>query len=162
MKTWYDHSSRHGMVRTQLSSTIGPQNMRDQEFADRIRSMIEHENLLRDQRLNWLIASQGFLIAALGFSWDKDGFFVMSLAAIGFLFCVSIRANLYCNTLAIRNLAKKWEERCSDDCGGLGVVALRSAEIRPAFLFPWLYPWNVIPISLAVFWMSVLCYKVWS
>ena len=160
---WWSRTGITLALHASLSpAPIGPQNMTDQEFADRIRSMIEHENLLRDQRLNWLIASQGFLIAALGFSWNKDGYFVMSLAAIGFLFCVSIGANLYCNTLAIRNLAKKWEERCHDDCGGLGVVALRSAEIRPTFLFPWLYPWNVLPISLAVFWMFVLCYKVWS
>ena len=134
--------------------------MTNQELTDKIRSMIEHENLLRDQRLNWLIASQGLLIAALGFSWDKDKYLVMSLAVVGFLFCVSIGANLFCNTLAIRKLADEWEERCQHDYDGPGVVALRSKDITPRFVTK-LYPWNVLPISLSAFWIFVLCYKAW-
>ncbi|MGR8981901.1 MAG: hypothetical protein ACU84H_17675 [Gammaproteobacteria bacterium] len=54
--------------------------MTEEEFADRTRAMIEHENTLRDQRSNWLIATKGFLIAGLGFSWDKDKLLVLSLA----------------------------------------------------------------------------------
>lgn len=123
--------------------------------------MIEHENLLRDQRLHWLIASQGLLIAALGFSWNKDKYLVMSLAIVGLLFCVSIGANLLCNTLAIRKLAGIWKERCKPDYDGPGVIALRSNEITPCFITK-LYPWNVLPISLLAFWVFVLCYKAWG
>jgi hypothetical protein len=135
--------------------------MTDEQFADRIRAMIEHENVLRDQRLNWLIASQGLLIAALGFSWDKDKYLVVSLALIGLLLSISIGANLFCNVLAIRSLASKWNQRCQPDYDGPGVVGIRSEEITPRFITK-LYPWNVLPISLSAFWIFVLCYKTWS
>lgn len=137
--------------------------MTDQEFSDRIRSMIEHENILRDQRLNWLMASQGLLVVALGFSWDKDKYLVILLAVIGIIFCISIGANLYCNTLAIRKLANQWKEKSSHEYDGPPVIALRSKEITPrhiAWLYPWIYPWFVLPISLTAFWIFVLLYKV--
>lgn len=134
--------------------------MIDYEFADRTRSMIEHENILRDQRLNWLIATEGFLIAALGFSWDKEKFLVLSLAIIGLVFCISMGANLYCNTLAIRNLANKWNAQRSTAYNGPSVVGLRSEDITPHFVTK-LYPWNIIPISLSLFWIFVLCYVIW-
>lgn len=62
--------------------------MTDDEFADRTRSVIEHENMLRDPRLNWLIVTEGFLVAALGFSWDKDKFLVFCVgnSRIDFLY----------------------------------------------------------------------------
>jgi hypothetical protein len=132
--------------------------MTDDEFTDRVRSMVEQENSMRDQRLNWLIASQGLLMTALGFSWDKDRFLVISLSIAGLLFCVSIGSNLYCNTLAIRKLAGIWKERCKATYQGPGVTALRSENIHPRII-TWLYPWDVLPLSLSVFWIAVLCYK---
>ena len=132
--------------------------MTDDEFTDRVRSMVEHENSMRDQRLHWLLGSQGLLIAALGIAWDKDSFLVISLAVAGFLFCASIGANLFCNTLAIRKLAAQWEQRCKSTYDGPGVTALRSRDISPRII-TWLYPWNVLPLSLSVFWILVLCYK---
>lgn len=132
--------------------------MTDDEFADRVRAMVEHENGMRDQRLNWLLASQGLLITALGITWDKDDVIVTSLAVVGVLFCVSIGANLFCNTLAIRRLAAQWKDRCTTTYDGPGVTGLRSSEIKPRIV-AWLYPWNVLPLALCAFWLFVLCYK---
>jgi hypothetical protein len=36
-----------------------------------IRSMIECENRLLNDRINWLVTIQGLLFTALGFAWDK-------------------------------------------------------------------------------------------
>jgi len=41
------------------------------DHSNTIRTMIEHENLLVNYRLTWLIALQGLLFAALGFAWGK-------------------------------------------------------------------------------------------
>jgi hypothetical protein len=135
--------------------------MNDDEYADRIRSMTEHENVLRDQRLNWLIASQGLLMAALGFSWAKDESLVFSLVVVGLLLSVSIGANLRCNTLAIRKLRNSIKERCQTGYDGPPVVALKSEEITPNLL-RWLYPWNVLPIAFTAFWIFVLFYTTWG
>lgn len=134
--------------------------MRDDEFTDKVRSMIEHENTMRDQRLHWLIASQGILIAALGFSWNIDVPLVIAISVVGFLLCVSVGASLYCNTLAIRSLVTIWERRLSDGkYEGPGVIALRSSDVAPSIVTK-IYPWNVIPITLSAFWIVVVGYKL--
>ena len=135
--------------------------MTDDDYADRVRSMVEHENSMRDQRLNWLIASQGLLIAALGFSWGKDKLLVLLLAIVGLLFCISIGADLYCNTLAIRKLASSWKKRCQSDYDGPGVTALRSKDVTPGIIIR-LYPWNVLPSSLSVFWITIFFYQLFA
>lgn len=115
--------------------------MTNDEFSDRIRSMIEHENLLRDQRINWLIASQGLLIAALALFWDKENFLAIALAVVGLLFSISIGTSLFSNTLAIRKLAAAWENKCKSAYDGPDVIALRSRDIMFRVI-RWLYPWN--------------------
>ncbi|MGD8560497.1 MAG: hypothetical protein PVF34_08810 [Gammaproteobacteria bacterium] len=132
--------------------------MSEDEFTDRMRSMVQHENTMRDQRLNWLIASQGLLITALGFSWDKDVILVLSIAVVGLIFSVSIGANLYCNTLAIRTLADFWGNKLKDGYKGPGITALRSEDIKPSIITI-LYPWNILPGALAAFWLFVIAYK---
>lgn len=147
---------------------VGPSNSRyftqimtDDEFADRVRLMVEHENSMRDQRVNWLIASQGLLISGLGFAWDKDKYLVISIAVVGICFCVSIGANLFCNTLAIRKLAASWKQRCKPNYDGPAITALRSIDIVPKIITK-LYPWNVLPFSLSGFWIFAICYRALS
>ncbi|MGD8567428.1 MAG: hypothetical protein PVJ39_05050 [Gammaproteobacteria bacterium] len=134
--------------------------MSEDEFADRMRSMVQHENTMRDQRLNWLLASQGLLVTALGFSWGKDTFLTTSIAMVGLVFCVSIGANLYCNTLAIRKLTTTWTDKCSTQYDGPAITALRSNDIRPRIITR-LYPWNILPVTLSVFWLALLGYIGW-
>lgn len=57
--------------------------MDDTQYAAIVRSMIEHEDILRDQGLNWLVASNGLLMAALGFSWGKDSYLIQPIALVG-------------------------------------------------------------------------------
>ena len=129
--------------------------MNDDEFAQIIRSMIAHEDGLRDQKLNWLLASQGLLIAALGIAWGKEEFLVIGIAGIGLLFCISIGASLYTNTIAIRGLSAQWERRRPIDYSGPDAVGLRSAEITPSWMTK-LYPWYILPVALIVFWVLTL------
>jgi hypothetical protein len=46
----------------------------DPEIVDwkRVRSAIEHENDLTNHRFTWLMASQGFLFAAFGLTWQAS------------------------------------------------------------------------------------------
>jgi hypothetical protein len=44
----------------------------DDDYRAVIRSMIQHEDQLRAQRLGWLLTLNGFLFAALGFAWNSD------------------------------------------------------------------------------------------
>ncbi len=133
--------------------------MDDVDYAAIVRSMIEHENVLRDQALNWLVASNGLLMAALGFIWGKDPYLIAPIALVGLIFCVSISAKLHCNTLAIRKLADDWEKHRSGVDAGPRVIALRSAEITPKLITK-LYPWKVIPLALTAFWVYILLHPL--
>ncbi len=71
--------------------------------------MIQHEDVLRDQRITWLFTLNGFLFAALAFAWDGVEALVYIFAALGIATALSSWAGLYANALAIRNLRdEKW------------------------------------------------------
>jgi hypothetical protein len=116
--------------------------------------MISHEDSLRDQKLNWLFASQGLLVAGLGLSWGKPGslFLILGIATIGLLFCVSIGASLHSSTFAIRSLADQGKARYVQGYDGPRVVALRSGQVVPRWITK-VYPWNILPAALAAFWV---------
>ena len=46
--------------------------MDQEKYYDTIRSMITHETTLRNNRLTWMWALQGQLLAAYGVLWDKS------------------------------------------------------------------------------------------
>ena len=61
------------------------------EYTGILRGMIQHEDNLRDQRLGWLFALNGFLFTGLGFAWaDEDaGSLIVVLSMVGVVVAVS-------------------------------------------------------------------------
>jgi hypothetical protein len=43
------------------------------DYVATIRTMVQHEDGLRDQRLGWLFALNGLLFTALGLVWNDKG-----------------------------------------------------------------------------------------
>jgi len=141
------------------------------EFQSIIRSMIQHEDTLRDQRLGWLFALNGFLFAALGFAWaDAESTpLVLVLSTVGAVVALSVRRSLTTSVLAISRL-----RRLADDVdrngvtGSPPVVGMRSverederkrtkAERRQAGT-SWLAgldPWRFLPWCLAAAWLAI-------
>ena len=46
--------------------------MTEDEYADRIRRIIQNENTLENNRLQWMLVIQGFLLTGLGASIKSD------------------------------------------------------------------------------------------
>lgn len=86
-------------------------------------------------------------------------YLIQPIALVGLLFCISIGAKLYCNTLAIRTLADEWEKQRPGNYTGPRVIALRGAEIAPKLVTK-LYPWNVLPLALSAFWIYILLHPI--
>lgn len=42
-----------------------------EKWAETIRTVIMHESEVINQRITWLMTTQGLLFASLGFAWDK-------------------------------------------------------------------------------------------
>lgn len=75
--------------------------------ADTIRAMIEHENLLTNQRMDWSLKIQGFLFAALTFAWDKCPIIgVLCLLGIGISLLTAV--NVCFSTSAVMHLLEWW------------------------------------------------------
>jgi hypothetical protein len=141
------------------------------EYASVIRGMIEHEDQLRDQRLGWLFALNGFLFAALGFAWQESDStpLVVVLAGVGVLIALSSRISLTSSTLAIARLGRLGRNVQPNGTFDVPpVIALRTSErgaeleIRKseqkgvrARLAAWVYPWNAVPWILIVGWVVI-------
>lgn len=132
-----------------------------------IRSMIQHEDHLRDQRLGWLLTFNGFLFATFGLAWDHpetEGLIAV-VSCLGLVVALSAMATMRVSDEAIRRLAGL----AADDArkGGAGdevalplVQAMDSAYLRglpgPTRFLPRLYIWNLVPRALAVAWLFAL------
>ena len=89
--------------------------------------MIEHENALRDQRLGWMFALNGFLFTALGFAWKTSKPPSLIIAALGAAMAVSSYETLHLSSYAIRMLRARAPD---PEHGENVVVGLRGEVFR--------------------------------
>jgi hypothetical protein len=85
----------HMSSATELMSVLSWLSQLEYEYADRdiidwkrVRSAIEHENELYNHRLTWLFTSQGFLLTAFGFLYEKMFVHSASASKLSFLLVV--------------------------------------------------------------------------
>jgi hypothetical protein len=133
------------------------------EYTAIVRSMIQHEDTLRDQRLGWLFALNGFLFTGLGFAWadDQAGSLVVVLSMVGILVALSTAVALIGNQRAIAKLADLGAALGDQEDGQPPVIAVRSRELRrqggstsrPDVT--WFYPWRMLPWALALAWVLI-------
>jgi hypothetical protein len=122
-----------------------------------IRSMIETENRLLNDRINWLVTIQGLLFAALGFVWDKSD--ARGLIAIFSLLGITVSLSAWtslnvCNQ-ARRELLRWWDTNKPSDYQGPDVIGIR------AFGQPIerLHPWRLLPFLFISGWAFVLVFN---
>jgi hypothetical protein len=147
--------------------------MTDDERLDVIRSMIQHEDTLRDQRFGWLLALNGLLFTALGFIWNDSRSVALIIAVLGAAFALVSLATLRISTLAVALLRLRAEAVVP---GGKNLVVGFSTEEftkdRPDEerdelrltpfdrLVPHLYTWTVAPLLLFAAWTAVFIVRL--
>jgi hypothetical protein len=128
-----------------------------------IRSMIQHEDTLRDQRLGWLLALNGFLFTALAFAWNDSAALAYILAILGMLIALSGFATLRVSEFAIerlRDLARAMP-------GDTPIVGLTSEDLKNSpntfdHMIPGFYLWVLAPIGLAAAWATVILVRAFD
>ena len=139
--------------------------MTSTDYVNVIRAMIQHEDTLRDQRLGWLFALNGFLFAALGFAWNSSDAtaLVIVVSIVGVVVAISGIASMRASALAVRSLAGLPALQ-QHDGPEPPVIALRSDDLRRSGRFgryiPLLYPWRVVPWCLVGAWIAVAAVRV--
>jgi hypothetical protein len=93
-----------------------------------IRTMIQHEDTLRDQRLGWFLTLNGFLFAALGFAWSSSRALAYILGVLGIFVALSSFLTLRVSTLAVRKL----RHYVDDPSAPPPVVGLTSEDFKRA------------------------------
>lgn len=139
------------------------------------RSLIQHEDTLRNQRLGWMLTATGFLFTALAFAWDSADSLplVYVIAVVGLLVSVSTLVGLHTNQLAIADLRDRFAQHAAElqasgavpDGAEPPVVGMSDLRLRQhgllrhdgiRWLFRALYPWRFIPAVIALAWLAVM------
>ena len=143
-----------------------------------LRTMVEHENQLRNQRLGYLLALNGFLFAALAFAWRAPHALalVVVLAALGILIAGGAYSSMILSDGAIRYLRSRGptEEERSLRHGFTVEPAMEPASIPVALSGTQLregrkaakssqttiqrisQPWHSLPVILGAAWLVIL------
>jgi hypothetical protein len=140
-----------------------------------IRSMIDHEDQLRAQRLGRLFTLNGFLFAALGFAWGRfDAWLVAIFAGVGMAAGVSAVGAIVISERAVKALADMVEGGTSpteishnEDLGqpnGLLPVLGSSRFDYPLRQFGrfvvLLYPSRLLPGTLIGAWLAIFIVRL--
>ncbi len=120
-----------------------------------IRSMIEGENELINQRINWLMTIQGLLFASLGFVWDKPTAvqLIKVLGLLGVSISIIMLVSLIGATRSQSRLWDWWESNKPKDYDGPDVGGLppdKNYMLRYIGAI-----WNWIPIMFIAAWSIV-------
>jgi hypothetical protein len=102
-------NARVGQVRTSVHEAFVTAHdwstqLETDDLRQVIRTMIQHEDTLRDQRLGWFLTLNGFLFAALGFAWNSSPALAYILGVLGVFIALSSFLTLRVSTLAVRKL----------------------------------------------------------
>jgi hypothetical protein len=142
------------------------------------RAMIQHENDLRNQRLGWLFALNGFLFTAVGIFWttSKPEPFLRVIAVAGAVASLSCWVAILAGTRGIRVLNDRAESERRP--GDLPVVGMRTVDLvereddqkeedqdgdeKPTLrqrAVRVVYPWNLVPWALAIAWAVIFAFS---
>jgi hypothetical protein len=123
-----------------------------------IRELIKQENDLVNQRMTWLIQSQGLLFTAVAFAWEKaPKALTLLISILGVATALSLWSAIGLYSPAVRELRTWWDEHRSDDSvvapGGDGVMGRWSPSSGIGRYFR---PWRALPLIFIVAWMGIL------
>ena len=125
-----------------------------ERHAEVVRSMIEAENRLVNDRMAWLTTLEGLLFAALAFVWDKPNAVALTqvLCVLGVVTSAVILSTLVTASMAQRGLLQWWDGHRPKYYDGPDVIGWRPSRLRFA---KYVAPWSVIAIAFIGAWVVV-------
>ncbi len=122
------------------------------EWTSTIRRMIEHENTLISQRMNWMWTLQGLLLTSVGLLWKDRPSLVVVCPIIGFISTVSIGYSLGRGTQSISDLleiARKYKAKLPSGINLPPTIGARTKGLQ------WLMPNRCLSWMFASMWVIV-------
>jgi hypothetical protein len=132
------------------------QKLTNVQYAEVIRSLIDHESEVTNHRMIWMAAFHGLLFTALGFAWDKPD--TRSLITVFCLLGIAVSSlnaiALISSSIATRRLLIWWDNHKPTDYNGPEVIAL--APKNPRSLLFLIAPWNILALIFGFGWVAIL------
>lgn len=128
------------------------QEMRDEKNLNIIRSMIDNESTLKNNRITWMSASQALLLAAVGTLWGESFYAIAVLGLLGFLVVISIWYSLRISCRAVADLRDKGEQIREEHPNLPPVIGYWSSKY-----LRWLLPWDFLPFWFTILWPVLVC-----
>ncbi len=128
-----------------------------------VRQMINHENDLANYRITWLLTVEGFLLAALGFAWEKKDapLLVPTLSLVGIVVALSAWLMLHLGTRAINRLRNWWHAECPKRWYR-GRLIDKGPDVVGYWSRKWyaycLLPSQVFPVLFLVVWVLIFMF----
>ncbi len=103
---------------------------------NRVRGLIEHEDDLIDQRMDWLLTINGFLLSAFlvaqpsDLNADLKTVIKWSIPVVGLIVSFAIKVTIGAAVRQIRTVVKWWQVRLSND--PRNVLACLDASVNPS------------------------------
>lgn len=121
-----------------------------------VREMIYHESTVTNHRITWLLQIEGFLFAALAFSWDTAPEITWVVAVVGIIVSLSVMLALAEAADARRELGEQWTEHKPKNYDGPGPVGYQAPlELRRR----WVHPWRLLPVLFAAAWVTIIAIR---
>ncbi len=120
-----------------------------------IRSMIEHENTLMHNRIQWFLTITGFLITSvfLAGGYVASGFPVALVSIVGFLVSLSFWLSLRVGGVAVKRLSALWDRYRDKSVPNFSEIGVLGSRLKEPWT--WLAPWSILPFILAIFWIAI-------
>lgn len=130
------------------------------DYAKTIRLMIDEENNLQNNRLTWLMTTQGLLFAALGFAWTKEDTrkLVGVFCVMGIFVSLSSWSALQLSGAAYDELRAWWAKHVPANYEGPPVMG---STAKPKSSIQWsLRPWRLLPWVFILGWIFIFIINV--
>jgi hypothetical protein len=133
---------------------------------DALRSMMRDERNFQGQVFGWFLGLNGFLFAALGFSWQQAPDLVYVLGALGLLGAASWSSSTFVTSRAMMALTDRAETSTRERDAERPWVS--QEDMRAVVPLPWqywvavrfFYPTRFLPILLGLAWAAVIVVRV--
>ena len=146
----------------------------NKQLAEVIRSMIQHEDKLRNERVTWALIVQGFLIGITGDLWKTgdNEIIIIMITIVAIFLLISFWLTVRENDKAINRLVNIWRSKATElELKNIPITGYefkqdeehnRKKNLKKYILPIWIFfkntllIWNFLPLILIIYWGSLV------
>ncbi len=126
------------------------------EYASVIRELIQHENIITNHRLTWMLILEGILFAGAASFWKIHWAPLVVIASLGILTAVSVYHALWLSRRARNHLRQLYQHKLELHPELRQEIPPVVGDIPGLVTLSWANPWRLIPWAIVVGWILLV------